>query len=137
MKNFKIIIYNEDILVYFTGDVTNWKNKSELIENSSIYDHTKHFIPNPISHLEIDTYNSECKETIKLDETLMKRIAKYNKETEIQNLEKTIKEKQDKIKALDDILKDRDKRVEKLKEYVAKIYDIDLNDDKDYEDYDY
>ena len=61
----------------------------------------------------------------------MRRIAKYNKEKECQQLDEKIKEKKAKIKELDDILTDRVGRVEKLKEFIAKIYDIDLYDDED------
>lgn len=139
MNNFKIIVYNDVLLSYTTGDILNFdKGAPELIEITGMHDINRKYTINPIQHLSIETYNSEYKETISLDETLMKRIAKYNKEVEIQNLDKKIKEKQEKIKELDNILKDRDKRVEKLKKYIAEIYDIDINDDdEDYEDYDY
>ncbi len=63
----------------------------------------------------------EISDTIKLDDTLMKRIAKFNKEEE--------------IKKLENILEDREKIVEKIKEYIDNIYDIDINDDEyDYDD---
>lgn len=73
-------------------------------------------------------------DNIMLDETTMKRIAKYNKEVEVIRLDNAIKEKKNKIKELDDILQDKEGRVKKLKDFVAKIYDIDL--DEDDEDYD-
>ena len=46
------------------------------------------------------------------------------------------KEKEEKIKELDDILHDREGRINKLKKFVAELYDIDLSDEDD-EDYDY
>lgn len=66
----------------------------------------------------------------------MRRIAKFNKEIDIQKLDKKIKEKEAKIKELDDILQDREGRIDKLKKFVAELYDIDLSDEDD-EDYDY
>lgn len=59
----------------------------------------------------------------------------YNKEVEVKRLDNTIKEKQNKIKELDDILQDKEGRVKKLKEFVANIYNTDL--DEDNEDYDW
>ena len=86
------------------------------------------------STLTANISNFEELDNIMLDETTMKRIAKYNKEVEVKRLDNTIKEKKDKIKELDDILQDKEGRVKKLKEFVANIYDIDLNEDD--EDYD-
>ena len=68
-------------------------------------------------------------ENIKLDDTLMRRIAKFNKEQEIKRLEHEIENKKERIKELDDILQDKEGRIEKLKEFVAIIYDIDLEDE--------
>ena len=45
-----------------------------------------------------------------------------------------IKEKKDKIKELDDILQDKEGKVKKLKEFVANLYNIDLDKDVDKDD---
>ena len=66
----------------------------------------------------------------------MKRILKYNKEVEIDELNKEIENKKKQIKELDDKLKDKEKRWEKVKQYIANIYDLDLEEDYD-EDYDW
>lgn len=136
---FKIIIYNDDIIQYFKGDIQDLNfRQDEPIEYTSIYDNYRKFLPGMCKYFEITTSNSECMDNIELDETTMRRIAKYNKEKELQKIEEKIKEKQNKIKELDDILQDRQKRVEKLKKYITKIYDIDIADhEDDYEDYDY
>ncbi len=77
------------------------------------------------------TANNFDEDTIKLDETMMKRIAKYNKEKELQKIEQQIKEKEKQIKELDDKLQDKEKRWQKVKEYIANIYDLNLEDDED------
>lgn len=137
MDSFKIIIYNDEFMEYFIGDVCDipLMKAPQEVEITSLLDNNRRFIPGPTKSIEIITVNSECMENIKLDETLMKRIARYNKEKEIERLDEEIKEKQEKIKELDDVLKDREKRVQKLKKFVAEIYDIDVNDEDD--DYDY
>lgn len=117
----KIIMYDNENMVYLEGDVKNAEIshepfsgiKSTFIGNISNYDETQ---------------------TIQLDETLMKRIAKYNKIAEIKELEKIIEDKKTEIKELDDMLKDKDKRVQKLKEFVANLYDLDLTNYDDYDD---
>ena len=53
---------------------------------------------------------------------------------EIEKLNKEIESKKEEIKELDDKLKDREQRWEKVKEYIANIYDIDLDEDSDYYD---
>ena len=83
----------------------------------------------------VTTNNPVNNETIKLDDTLMKRIAKFNKEVEIKKLDETIKNKQEKIKELDDLLQDKGKRWDKVKKYIEDIYNIDLENDYDDEEY--
>ena len=63
----------------------------------------------------------------------MKRILKYNKEVEIEKLNNEIQNKKNKIKELDDKLKDKEKRWEKVKQYIANIYDLDLEEDYDWQ----
>ena len=75
-------------------------------------------------------------ENIVLDDTTMKRIAKYNKTADLKRLDKIIAEKEEKIRELDALLTDKEKRWKKIKDFVANIYDIDVNEDDDYVDYD-
>lgn len=72
---------------------------------------------------------------MELDPTTMKRIAVYNKQQECKRLDKEIKEKQEKIKELDDLLKDKEKRWDKVKSYIKKIYEINSDDEEDYDNY--
>lgn len=76
--------------------------------------------------------NPKQKDYIELDPTTMKRIAKYNKEVEIEKLNEEIKIKEKEIRELDNKLKDKEKRWEKVKKYIANIYDIDIKEDEDY-----
>ena len=67
----------------------------------------------------------------------MRRILKYNKEVEIEKLNKEIENKREQIKELDDKLKDKEKRWDKVKQYIANIYDLDLEEDYDEDEDDY
>lgn len=129
-----ILIYNDKDIKYYKGVPMSLDIYSNYDEYQGITDDCKTMIPLG-STLTAEISNFEELDNIMLDETTMKRIAKYNKEVEVKRLDNTIKEKQDKIKELDDILQDKEGRVKKLKEFVANIYNIELNEDD--EDYDY
>lgn len=136
VSNPKIIIYDDENIQYTVGTVGNFGiNSGEPIEITTPKDFERKYIPPMYNYFECEIRNCEQLDNITLDETTMKRIAKYNKEIEVKRLDNTIKEKQDKIKELDDILQDKEGRVKKLKDFVANIYNIDL--DEDDEDYDY
>lgn len=128
-----ILIYNDKDIKYYKGVPMSFDVYTDCVEYRYIDG-----IPNNIpicTNLTANISNFEELDNIMLDETTMKRIAKYNKEVEVKRLDNTIKEKQDKIKELDDILQDKEGRVKKLKDFVANIYNIDL--DEDDEDYDW
>lgn len=134
--NPKIIIYDDENIQYTVGTVGNFGiDSGEPIEITSPEDFERKYIPPMYNYFECEIRNCEQLDNIMLDETTMKRIAKYNKEVEVKRLDNTIKEKKDKIKELDDILQDKEGRVKKLKEFVANIYNINL--DEDDEDYDW
>ena len=70
---------------------------------------------------EYQSLESDIKTIIPLGSTLTVNITKF-------------KEKKDKIKELDDILQDKEGKVKKLKEFVANLYNIDLDKDVDKDD---
>lgn len=116
----KVIVYDDKSIRYLTGYMGDYRYEPIYVNGKII----------PIAvRQSFDITDINRTDTIQLDKTLMRRIAKYSKEKECQQLDEKIKEKKAKIKELDDILTDRVGRVEKLKEFIAKIYDIDLYDD--------
>lgn len=136
MNNLKILIYDENNISYKVGycasidvDCGTPTDVTSLIGN-----YRKQILPMS-SVLTCQISNYEELNNIELDETTMKRIAKYNKEIDIKKLDEEIEEKKEKIKELDNFLKDKEKRVDMLKKYVAEIYDIDIKEDED-DDYD-
>lgn len=128
----KILVYDDDSLQYTVGVMGCITQKPIICETEYITGTGKSTYLESCE-LVMDMNNVEELNNIELDPTTMKRIAIYNKEQECKRLDKKIQEKKDKIKELDSILTDRDKRVQKLKEYIANIYDIDICDDE----YDY
>ena len=131
-----ILIYDNENIKYFSGTFTTIAAEPNLITYEGINDRVKTTITR--SHtITLETSDLEEFNNIELDDTTMKRIAKFNKEQECKRLEQEIEKKQNKIKELDNLLKDKEKRWNKVKEYIAKIYEIDINDDyDDYDDYD-
>ena len=67
---------------------------------------------------------------IELDPTTMKKIAKYNKEIELENIQRRIEGRKKELEYLDKKIDDRVRRIKKLKELSDNVYSLDL--DKDY-----
>lgn len=128
-----ILIYNAKDIRYYSGVPMKLDVHTDYEEYQSIGSNSKTRVPFS-STLTANISNFKELDNIMLDETTMKRIAKYNKEVEVEKLDNTIKEKQDKIKELDYILQDKDGKVKKLKEFVANLYNIDLGKDIDEDD---
>lgn len=128
----KVLIYDGENIRYIVGDLATFDHEPQ-VEYYDLNEHKEAIPIRTFCNFALD--DSKLLDNIMLDETTMKRIAKYNKEAEVKRLDNTIKEKQDKIKELDDILQDKEGRVKKLKDFVANIYNIDF--DEDDEDYDW
>lgn len=131
----KLIIYDDKNISYITGNIYEINVEPHYIEYSpNSWDINKQYFETSKTY-SVTTNNPVNNETIKLDDTLMKRIAKFNKEIEIKKLDEIIKNKQETIKELDDLLQDKEKRWNKVKEYIKNIYNISLEDDYDDEEY--
>lgn len=132
-KPANILIYDDENIVYYQGTYT-------FIESTANYD-SGHYIDGTsydyvLTHdIHLASPDLEQLDNIKLDETTMKRIAKYNKQRECQRLDKKIKQKEEKIKELDSLLQDKEKRWDKVKDYIKNIYEISLDEDYDDEDW--
>lgn len=134
-KPANILIYDDENITYYQGTWTSIEQSfPNYIESSYISDYTPRIIPMNYD-IHITSNDLEQLDNIKLDETIMKRIAKYNKQKECQRLDKEIKQKEEKIKELDDLLQDKEKRWNKVKDYIKNIYEISLDEDYDDEDW--
>ena len=130
---YNIFVYNDDCLIYYDGVLASFDKENIWDEGYFMTgEHYQYLIG---TNIRFTIPNLEQNETIKLDDTLMKRIAKFNKEVEIKKLDEKIKNKQEKIKELDDLLQDKEKRWNKVKDYIFNIYNIDLEDDYDDDEY--
>ena len=113
----------------------------EQIEITSLEDIQPRYISSSCYMFTCDIPNYQELDTIELDPTTMKRIAKYNKEIECLKLDADINQKKEQIKELEDILNDRENRVKKLKDYINDIWNLDIQDDEDndgdYDDYEW
>ena len=131
-----VILYDDENIKYYHGAFTNIETSANF-DSGSYLDGSSYC--NVFSHnicFEVPVLDET--ENIMLDDTLMKRIAKFNKEQECKRLDDKIKDKQERIKELDDLLKDKEKRWEKVKKYIANIYEINVDDyDLDDDEYDY
>lgn len=130
-----LIIYDEQEIHYIETDLMEINIDNNFREYDGPNGFKKNFVTSRT--FTFATANNFDEDTIKLDETMMKRIAKYNKEKELQKIQKEIKEKEKQIKELDDKLQDKEKRWKKVKDYIANIYELDLEEDDEDNEYDY
>lgn len=130
---YNILVYNDEYMIYYDGILASF-NKENIWDNGyfATGEHYQYLLG---TNIRFTVPCLEQHETIKLDDTLMKRIAKFNKEVEIKKLDETIKNKQEKIKELDNLLQDKEKRWNKVKDYIKNIYNISLEDAYDDEEY--
>lgn len=134
---FNILCYSEDEMFYYHGVPTIFTNEPDIITYNYIDDPYERTNISLYNKMEIQTNGFEKLDNIMLDDTTMKRIAKFNKTQECKRLDKEIKEKEARIKELDDLLKDKEKRWNKVKEYIKNIYEINLDDEDSDDYYDY
>ncbi len=133
-----ILIYNNENIEYYHGKIVSFTSKPIIERYCSIEEDM------PITNILGNTVifqvgRGEETNNIELDDTTMKRIAKFNKTQECKRLDKEIKAKEERIKELDNLLQDKEKRWNKVKQYIKNIYDLDLDEDDDddyYEDWD-
>lgn len=132
IKGANIIIYDDENIKYYSGKFVHFQQEA-IVDSGRFADGTSY---NHIMGYNVmfRTYDFKDNESIKLDDTTMKRIAKFNKEQECVKLDEKIKEKKEKIKELDNLLQDKEKRWNKVKKYIVDIYDLDLNEYDDYYD---
>lgn len=129
-----ILIYNDEDISYFHGVPMEIGMETFCREYDGSFGYKQTI---PISRLLTATIgNFEELKNITLDDTTMKRIAKFNKEVDIKKLDKEIEEKKKHIDELDDILYDREGRVNKLKDFIKDIYNINLDEDDEEYDWD-
>lgn len=135
INNPHIIIYDKDNLIYYEGYGGYLGAAYDPIVYRSIEDGSIQYLPPRDYEFSCCVMDAKRKNYVNLDDTLMKRIAKYNKEVEIQKLDEEIETKKKHIEELDDILNDRNKRVNMIRKYIANIWNIDVNEE-DKEDWD-
>jgi len=137
-KEVNVLVYDDKDLYYKTGLLVKIEyNQDELIDITTSRDNYKKVVPARRAYLQLEVNNFKENDCIKLNDTLMKRIAKYNKEVEVQKVEEKIKIKKKQLKELEEKIEDREQRWKKIQEFVANIYELPLEDDEDYNDYEY
>lgn len=125
---FKVIIYDDEVMGCYESKVINFDFKENPVEITTLEDIERKFI-NGIPEYRI-CGSGYIRRMIELDPTTMKKIAKYNKEIELENINREIDSKKEELEYLEEKINDRVKRIKKLKELSDNLYSLDL--DKDY-----
>ena len=127
IKKPRVIIYDDKDMQYIVGDYGSLDYEPQFMTVESLDGTRQSFPLNTIITLSVN--DTDFVDNIKLDATLMKRIAVFNKEQECKRLDKEIHDKRQQVKEIEAVLEDRERRLNKLKEFIAHIYEIDVNDD--------
>lgn len=125
----RVIIYDPEHIQYIVGVGAGFEYEPQFMTVENMDGSVQHFPLNSIITMGVN--NVECLDNIKLDETLMKRIAVFNKEQQCKRLDEEIREKRKRIKEIEAVLEDREHRLTKLKEFIRHIYELDIDDDDD------
>lgn len=134
--NLNILIYDDEEIKYMTGEIKRLETNPILAECTNINDFTRKYMTTGRKEMLCDIRDYDEKETIRLDDTLMRRIAKYNKEAEIEDMDRKLKAKEERIKQLEEKIEDREERWKKIQKFVAKIYELPIDDENyDYDEY--
>lgn len=131
-KPMNILIYDDKDIKYYDGVITSIDMEGDIDTGHYITGEAYAYVRSYNLNITVPSLGEH--DNVKLDDTLMKRIAKFNKEEECERLNELIEEKKEKIKELDDLLMDKEKRWNKVKEYIKNIYEIDT--DEDWDDWD-
>lgn len=128
-----ILIYDDKDIKYYDGVITSIGMEGDIDSGHYITGEAYAYVRSYNINITVPSLGEH--DNIKLDDTMMKRIAKFNKEEECKRLDALIEEKKEHIKELDNLLMDKEKRWNKVKEYIKNIYEIDPDDewDDDYE----
>ena len=121
-QGYNILIYNDEQLYYIEGNLMGIECESAIPGQMRADNQTFTF------------NNCHTHESIKLDDTMMRRILKYNKEKEFDELNEKIEKKKEEIKQLESIIDDRKERCQKVDEYIANIYNLNLNEENNDDD---
>lgn len=129
-----VLIYDKENISYRHCVPVSIESEPRFIEYDGGFGYTQRDVISNTIVMQTGVY--EELNNIELDPTTMKRIAVYNKTRDCKKLDKEIKEKEEKIKELDEKLQDKERRWKKVKDFVANIYEINLDDDYDCDNYD-
>ena len=90
-----IIIYNDEDIYYYQGSLISIDMDTNYLDYNSLDGDYRRIEDGMIMTAKINNYKEG--ENIVLDDTTMKRIAKYNKTADLKRLDKIIAEKEDTI----------------------------------------
>ena len=115
-EKMNVLMYDSKNIIYYHGVLTSFSLQPNYVEYSPMDAFSVQNIVTSHS-IYLETPVIEELNNIELDKTTMERIAKYNKTQECKRL-------------------DKEKRWNKVKQYIKQVYEIEDIDDLDDDDYD-
>lgn len=135
----QIIYYDDENMMCYTVNAYKVQDNTPMVDITSSHDFQRQYVKG-IPDYEVDF---EVGSKVELDPTMMRRIAKYNSEKDIEILQKKKEKLQEEIKQLEENKEKQTKRLQSVKDFLAEFFGTTYNsiDDfieskKDYYDYD-
>lgn len=116
---------------YVQGEII--RRESEPIEITMSYDRQRKFAPGIDATFTITTKNMKCYDKVELSPELMEEIAKYNKTTELEELNDIIERQKNtlvlvkkELQKLKQQVSEYENKIDKLKDFAIELFDIDI-----------
>ena len=123
----KTIVYDDDNMAFYDMIVDGIDYAPEIIDCTTRLDNSKKYIVG-ISPSYTLTGNIDDTNEIELDPNTMRRIARYNKEKELQRIQKQIENAKSKLEEVTKELNKQNDRLNSVKDYIAKFIKSNEND---------
>lgn len=136
----QMIYYDDDKMECYTITAYSVTDKTPMLNVAKSSDFIQQYIKG-LPDYEVDF---EIASKVELDPTMMKRIAKYNEEKDIENLQNKKEKLQEEIKQLEENKKKQENRLQSVKDFILEFFSttynsiddfIESKNDYDYDDY--
>lgn len=114
------------------GQIIYYDDKNMMCYTVNVYDCIYDFSSQYIKSLVQYEIDFELGSKVKLDPTMMKRIAKYNVEKDIEILQKKKQKLEESIKRLEKDKEKQIKRLESVEDFILEFFDTEYNSVDDF-----
>lgn len=133
----QMIFYDDENMMCYSVNAYNVQDNTPMMDITCSHDFQRQYVKG-MPDYEIDL---EIGSKVDLDPTMMRRIAKYNSEKDIEILQKKKEKLQEEIEQLEENKEKQEKRLQSVKDFISEFFDtthttVDNFIESKYADYD-